>query len=119
MALGLIMCDRSTLPHDKVAIDLSFEGSWRLWRYRDHFPQVDTDIRKGLDGVWAMTRADDRKHTHNFYWDADGPEIVIYPRPIWSDGQIDVDEAAKWIDGDVPADGWRDLAAEFLNRLKK
>lgn len=25
MALGLIMCDRFTLPWDKVAIDLSFE----------------------------------------------------------------------------------------------
>ena len=54
---------RSTLRWDKVAIDLSFESAWRSWPYRHHFSQVDTDIRRGLDGVWAMTRADERKQT--------------------------------------------------------
>lgn len=72
----------------------------------------------GLDGVWAMTRADERKQTFNFYWDTDGPEIAICPRPIWSDGEVNVDQAAQWIDGDVPANGWRELAAGFLKRFK-
>jgi hypothetical protein len=27
VALGLVMCDRFTLPRDKVGIDLSFEGA--------------------------------------------------------------------------------------------
>lgn len=119
MALGLIMCDRLTLPWDKVMIDLSFESAWRSWQYRHRFSQVYTDIRQGLDGVWAMTRADERKHTMNFYWDTDGPEITIYSRGVWSDGEVDVDQAAKWIDGGVPANGWRDLAADFLEHFKK
>jgi hypothetical protein len=66
-----------------------------------------------------MTRADERKHTHYFYWDARGPEIAIHPRSVWPEGPVDFGEAAECIDGDVPADGWRELAAEFLNRLKK
>jgi len=119
MALGLIMCDCGALPWDKVSIDLSFEGAWRSWQHRRRFPQVDTDIRQGLDGVWAMTRADERKHTFSLYWDTDGPEITVCPRPVWSDGEVDVDQAVKWIDGDVPADGWRELAGDFLERLKR
>jgi len=63
MGLGLTMCDRFTLPWDKVAIDLSFEGTWRSWQHRHRLSQVDTDIRPGLDDVWAMNRADRRK-TH-------------------------------------------------------
>ena len=66
-----------------------------------------------------MTRADGRKHTFNLFWDTDGPELVIHPRPIWADGEVDVNQAAQWIDGNVPADGWRDLDADFLKRIKK
>lgn len=57
VALGLIMCGRSSLPFDKVRVDLALEGAWRSWRYSQRFPQVDTDLGKGLDGVRAMTRA--------------------------------------------------------------
>lgn len=66
-----------------------------------------------------MTRADERKHTVSLYWDTDGPEITICPRPVWFDGEVDVDQAVKWIDGDVLADGWRELAEDFLKRFKK
>ena len=48
MALGLIICDRFTLPWDKIGIDLSFEGAWRSWQYKSRFSQVNTDIRRGL-----------------------------------------------------------------------
>ena len=119
MALGLIMCDRITLPWDKVAIDLSFEGAWRSWQYKHRFSQVDTDIRHGSDGIWVMTRADERKHTLNFYWDTGGREIAIYARGVWSDEEVDVDQAAEWIDGEVPAGGWQELATDFLRRFKK
>jgi hypothetical protein len=34
MALGLVMCQRDTLPFDKVGIDLAFTGAWRSWQYR-------------------------------------------------------------------------------------
>lgn len=49
MALGLIMCNRFTLPYDKLGIDLSFGGAWRSCQYRHRFSQVDTDIRQ--DGM--------------------------------------------------------------------
>lgn len=39
VALGLLMCDRSKLAFDKVLVDLSFEGAWRNWQYRDRFPK--------------------------------------------------------------------------------
>jgi hypothetical protein len=65
-----------------------------------------------------MTRADERKHTST----STGTPvdvIAIYPRPIWSDGEVDVDQAARWIEGNVPAVGWQELATGFLERLNK
>lgn len=117
VALGLVMCDRFTLPWNKFAVDLSFDGAWRTWQYSYRFPQVKTDIRNGKDGTWVITRADERKHTLNFYWDTGGPEISIYPQASWADGSVEVDQAAAWIDGGVLAEGWRDLAADLLRRL--
>jgi len=54
----------------------------------------------------------------NFCWDTDGPEIIICPRPIWTDGIV-VDDAARWIDGGVTASGWHELAADFLERFSR
>ena len=119
MALGLIMCGRDTLPWDKIAIDLSFEGAWQSWQYKHGFSQVDTDIRHGSDGVWVMTHADERKQTFNFYWDTSGREIAINARNVWADQEVDVDQAAQWIDGDVPAGDWHELATDFLQRFEK
>lgn len=119
MALGLLMCGRHSLPWNKVGIDLAFEGAWRSWQYRSRFSQVNIDIAHGSDGVWVMTRADERKHTTNFFWDTSGREIAIYARPIWVDEDVDPDEAAGLIDGDVPGEGWRELAADFLRRFER
>lgn len=113
MALGLIMRGRAALPWDKVSIDLSFEGAWRSWQHRRRFPQVETDIQHGLDAVWAMTHADEGKQALGFYWDTAGPEITVCLRPVWYGGQADIDRAAKRIDDDVPAEGWRELAGTF------
>lgn len=118
-ALGLVMCDRNALPWDKLGIDLSFAGAWRSWSHRQRFPQVDTDLRNGSDSIWVMTHADERKHTMNFFWDTDGSEIVIYSRSLWADGEVDAEEAASLIDGGISADGWCELAADFLSRLMK
>lgn len=119
MALGLVMCDRNALQWDKLGVDLSFAGAWRAWSYRQRFPQVDTDLCRGRDGIWVMTHADERKHTMNFFWDAGDSELVIFPRPIWADGEVHAEEAASLIDGDVSATGWRELAADFLARLTR
>lgn len=99
-----VMCGQSSLAWDKLGLDLAFEATWRVWRYRWQFPQVDTDVRHGSDGLWVMTRADVRKRTRNLYWDTSGPDVVIHPRSVWSDGEIDAVEAARLIDGDVPAE---------------
>jgi hypothetical protein len=51
MALGLLMCGRDALPFDKLRLDFAFEGALQSWPYRARFPQVNTDLGKGLDGV--------------------------------------------------------------------
>lgn len=119
MALGLVICGRDSLAWNKVLVDLSFESAWQSWGYRSRFPQVDTDIRNGLDGVWAMTRADQRKHTSSLFWDTSGGDLAIRPRAVWSDGKVDAARAADWIDGGVPPEGWRELAADFLRYFTK
>ncbi len=37
MALGLLLCGRSSVLHDKVRVDLAFEGAWRTWNYTPQF----------------------------------------------------------------------------------
>jgi len=119
MALGLLMCDRSELSFDKVLVDLSFDGAWRNWAYRDQFSQVNTDLRNGSDGAWVMTHADHQKQVWNLYWDSTGEAINIFARPQWVDQEIDPDAIADSIDGDVPAAGWLALAEDFLARFDR
>ncbi|TFV79401.1 hypothetical protein E4P39_01820 [Blastococcus sp. CT_GayMR19] len=119
MALGLLLCDRSMLPFEKWRVDLAFEGAWRGWAYRERFSQVNTDIRNGLDGVWAMTRATQNKQTFNLYWDTSGAEVAVYARPQWAGEEIDEDVIAESIDGGVPASGWQALAEDFLVRFTR
>ncbi|MCW2540968.1 MAG: hypothetical protein JWN95_2693 [Frankiales bacterium] len=119
MALGLLMCDRSELPFDKVLVDLSFEGAWRNWPYRDRFSQVSTDLRNGSDGVWVMTHADKQKQVWNLYWENTGAAINVYARAQWADQDIDPDAIAESVDGNVPAAGWRALAEDFLARFDR
>ena len=116
MALGLIMCGRTEMTwDDKIGVDLSFEGAWKSWAYRDRFPQVSTDLHRGSDGVWVMTHADRQKQVWTLYWEMDGNRLVIHPRS--GDWDLDPDDTARVIGGDVPAAGWRDLANDFLTRL--
>lgn len=119
IALGFLMCGRDTIPWDKVAMDLAFQGGWRSWKHKRSFSQVDTAIRNGLDGVWVMTHADERKHTFNFYWQTDGAEIAIYARNVWANEDVDAEQAARWIDGDISTQEWQQLAADFLQRFEK
>jgi hypothetical protein len=60
-----------------------------------------------------MIRANERKHTWNLYWDTSGGKLTIYPRNQWEDGEIEVAFAVKLIDGDVPPEGWKQLAEEI------
>jgi hypothetical protein len=119
MALGLVVCGTDSIPFEKWRVDLAFEGAWRAWQYRDRFPQVNTDISKGLDGVWAMTRATEGKQVWVLHWETDGGELNIYARhDNWDpDDEEDLAYALEMIDGDVPAEGWVSIAQDFLDRM--
>lgn len=121
MALGLLMCGRDALPFDKLGLDLAFEDAWRDWAYRARFPQVNTDLAKGLDGVWAMTRVDASKQTWALYWAQDGNKFRIYARQAdWApDNPDDLQFAAGLISGDVPLTGWEEFAREFLTCFER
>lgn len=119
MALGLILSGHASIPFDKVAIDLAFEGAFRSWRYADRFPQVGTDLRNGSDGVWVMTRATEGKQVWVLFWDTAGRELRIFARQHdWDpNDEEDVEYALSVIDGDVPREGWLSLAQDFLKDL--
>ena len=121
MALGLLICGRDVLPFDKMALDLAFEGAWRTWTYREIFPQVNTDLSKGLDGTWAMTRADASKQTWALYWEQEGNQFKIYARTSdWQvDNSDDLDHIVGLIDDSVPPSGWEGFAREFLSRFER
>ncbi|MCD0446390.1 hypothetical protein LO763_22500 [Glycomyces sp. A-F 0318] len=119
MALGLVMHGRWSLPFDKLAVDLAFESAWRRWLFTGQFPQVDTDLRKGTDPVWVITHTDEQKHVLRLYWGEPGRELAIHARPIVATSDVDADEIAELIDGDVPASGWHELATAFLERFER
>jgi len=121
MALGLLVCERSVLPFDKLKLDFAFVGAWQSWSYRSQFPQVTSDLAKGLDGVWALTRADSNKHVWCLYWENQRSQFQICPRqPDWTpDNPEDLAHAVELIDGDVPLAGWEELARDFLMRFDR
>lgn len=120
MALGLILSGHSSIPFNKLSVDLAFEGAFRDWRYADRFPQVRTDLRNGSDGVWVMTRATESKHVWVLFWDTSGRELHISARQQdWDpNDDNDVEYALNVIDGDVPREGWISLAQDFLKGLR-
>lgn len=119
--MGLLLCGCSELPPNKTNVDRAFEGAWRNWAYRQQFPQVSTDIRKGLDGSLALTRADHSKRVLGVHWTTEGYRHIITTRePDWNaENPADVEYAAEMIDGDVPIEGWVSLAEDFLRRLDR
>lgn len=121
IALGLILLGRDSVPFDKFAVDLSFEGAWRSWIYAGRFPQVSTDLRNGSDGVWVMTHAEATKRVSALFWETEGGMLTIRARQQdWDPHDPDdLDFASSAIDGDVPIDGWTALAQDFLHRLER
>ncbi|MDM7886576.1 hypothetical protein QUG92_15805 [Curtobacterium sp. RHCKG23] len=119
-ALGLILNGRRSLPYNKIDIDLAVTAAFRNWPHAGAFPQIKTDLR-GLDGVHAMTRVDERKQTSAFYWDQSGPELTIVSRDCtWSvEDSDDVSHAVRVVSDLVPQAGWQILAEEFLIRFER
>lgn len=118
-ALGLIMCSQFEIPSETWRVSMAFEGAWRAWddRYKRPFEQVSTDLRHGLNGYIALTRADERKHVLSLFWDRSGHTFKIYAREWCSGDDFNADEVAASIDGGVPAAAWQELAQEFLDRM--
>jgi hypothetical protein len=120
-ALGLAMCETYAVPSESWSLSLAFEGAWRAWddRWKSQFRQVETDLRNGLDGYIALTRADEEKRVMCLYWDRTGPEYVVYARESFAGDDFDAEEVASFVDGDVPAEAWQSLAQDLLKRLAR
>lgn len=115
LALGLLMNDHNSIEFEGVhitSVELAFSGAWRDWPYRDHFPQVNTDLRNGSNEWVVMTHADEAKKTRLYFWD----DLTIYARNDWAETDPP-DELATFIDGDVPAAGWAQLAKALLDNV--
>lgn len=121
MALGLCLRERYRFRRNKMRVDLAFTRACGGWPYCQRFPQVDTDLRKGLGGSLVMTHARDTKRTFVFFWDYDGPDLVIYGRSgNWnSDDSDHVEYALKMLDGGVSLQGWLTLADAFLTEFDR
>lgn len=119
-ALGLLRCGHTTLPVHPVAVELAFGGSWRSWSHSGGFPQVRTDLRHGLGEIHVLTRAKRSQQTLVLYWERiDGQWHVCRRQDDWDpDDDRGLEFAVSMIDGDVPLQGWVDLAQGMLNRLK-
>lgn len=116
MAIALLALGYDRIPPDKVLVDLRFESAWRGWRYKGRFPQVNTDISHGLDGINALTRADIRKQVY-FYWER-GNDLEIHSRlQDWDPNDPEDRELAmSLLDGGVPWEGWLELASAFIRK---
>jgi len=118
MALGLVLCGHESISESKASIDLSVVGAWRAWPYSAHFPRVDSQVQRFLDGTRVMTHAEESHQTWVFYWSRSWPPTICRRDPSWNAADpSDVEHAVNMIDGDVPADGWMRLAEDFWNRL--
>lgn len=120
-ALGIVLAGRTTVPYNKLRVDLAFTGAWRRWSHVGKFPQVNTDIRKGMEGTRVLTYADYRRDTSALSWETVGGELSIRAlQPDWDPTEeSDVQFALEVIDGGVPLEGWMSLAVEFLARLDR
>lgn len=120
-ALGLVALGYDRIRYESWKVSLAFESAWRMWPYAKRFSQVDTDIRQGLNGVHAMTRATQGKHTALLYWDREGGELTVYWRRDNFDPESreELEWASNTIEGDVPLEGWEELAQGFLDRYRR
>lgn len=116
MALGLLMCGRDHLDEPRWLVDLAFESEFPHWAYSSDFSQVVTDLRNGTNGAIVMTRADAAKKTFTLCWESDGPTLWVRSR---AGEEVSVSMTTRMIDGDVPAEGWQELAAAVLAHLEE
>lgn len=119
IALGLLLSGTNHLRSDKLLVDGAFEIAWRAWPYRERFPQVTHDLNMGGSGMYIMSHADERKQVWVLFWGE--RDMAIYARQAdWDIAEEeDLAYAQRMIDGDVPIDGWTDLARRFLDHYDR
>jgi hypothetical protein len=118
IALGLVMCGREDFEaprENKSSLDLALGHAWRNWPYAMRFPQAGFHNFKpgSRDPSAEMCHATYRNQTFAMYWE----DRTIHARPTFID-DFDPGEVATFIDGEVPVDGWHDLAQRRLGRLR-
>lgn len=114
----MVLLGRTEIPFDKTRVDLAVVGAWRSWPLSSRFPQVSTDLKKGLDGVNALARVGEGQHTWLFWWDRSGRTLKIVTRQAWDASDADdLNYAVSVIDDEVPIEAWRSLAAAILERM--
>jgi hypothetical protein len=119
IAFGMALLGRTEIPFDKTRVDLAVTGAWQAWPLSGRFPQVSTDLQKGLDGVNALARAGEGQHTWLFWWDRSGRTLKIVTRQAWDpSNQEDLNYAVSVIDDEVPLEAWRSLAAAILEETE-
>ncbi|MFF0530706.1 hypothetical protein ACFYT3_20190 [Nocardia amikacinitolerans] len=67
-----------------------------------------------------MTRADKQKKVWVLYWETGADLLVRARQPDWDvTDPNDVAFAIDTIGANVPAEGWKDLAADFIQRFEQ
>ncbi|WP_280504964.1 hypothetical protein [Nocardia farcinica] len=67
-----------------------------------------------------MTRADEQKKVWVLYWETGADLLVRVRQQDWDVADPkDVAFAIDMIGADVPAEGWKDLAADFIRRFEQ
>ena len=100
IALGVLMCGRDGIPHDKVNFELAFSGAWRRWQHQSKYPFVGGPTKK--DEIYQMTHAGERHHVNYLYWDG----LNIQAR---GNSDLDAETIAHAIHQGIPASAWHEL----------
>lgn len=115
-ALGLLMNGLDTISYKNyhmTSVNLSLSYAWRHWSFRTRFPKVDRDFTNRRTEHYIVTHASERHRTSVFYWD----DYEIVARSNWSFPE-EFEEAAGFIDEQVPAREWMKLVEMFVSRLQ-
>jgi hypothetical protein len=120
LALGMVLNGRWAVPFDTLGIHTAVAAAYRDWARAHAYPQVQAELRSGLSGVHALTRATESASTFTLYWHhaPDGDLRIRSWFEDWTPTRAeDVDYAVEVIAGDVSREEWAALAADVLRRM--
>lgn len=121
LAIGLIYLDRLPLNYGgKMQFEFALDHAFRNWSHAETFPRINYQLfgRGSVDGLHVATHADTKRLGYTFWWDKGYP-LDVYAADHWDDDRSDLTEAAARLIGDVPLEGWVELAQLFCGHLDK